>query len=76
MLSNSNLWALYIGHDLDAKKKASRHLFPRQTDIVMMAFASPEFQMDELMQGIWPVLSTKQRWFLFVFLLVNMGLDS
>ena len=42
----------------------------------MMAFASPEFQMDELMQGIWPVLSTKQRWFLFVFLLVNMGLDS
>ena len=52
VLSNSNLWAIYIGHDLDAKKKASRHLFLRQTETVMMAFASPEFQMDELMHGI------------------------
>ena len=55
MLSNSNLWAIYIGHDLDAKKKASRHLILRQSETVMMAFASPEFQMDELMYGIWPV---------------------
>ena len=46
------MWALHIGHDLDAKIKASTFVSYRQTENVMMAFASPEFQMDELMQGI------------------------
>ena len=54
MLSNSNLRAPHIGHDLDAKcqDKSLNICFLRQTENVMMAFASPEFKMDELMQGI------------------------